>query len=211
MKNRLLLLFLFGLSFSGLAQEEDLELWGSLKFSKKVSKIAKFEIEEQVRWADSISIYKKSFTNLSFEYKLHKRHALSINLRHIENADNEKFARLGLDINSDLKLYKKILSFSQRIRVQKSWDEQNYLDKSCFRTKWGLAWKNIFASPYLDQEFFWDLQNIQELDKQRTTFGLVINISPQFRMKFFVRKQSELNRKSPDQITVIGFGSHYKF
>jgi hypothetical protein len=192
MKNSLLLLLLLGISFSSLAQEKDLEFWGSLKFSKKVSKIAKFEIEEQVRWDDSISSYKKSFTNFSFEYKLNKRHALAINLRHTENADNEKFARLGIDLHSDLRLYKKILSFSQRIRVQKSWDEQNYLDKSYFRTKWSLAWKSIFASPYLDQEFFWHLQNIEELDKQRTTFGLAINISPKFRMKFFCQKTKRI-------------------
>lgn len=211
MRNSLFLLFLLGLSFVTIAQQEDLELWGSLKFTKKVSKKGKFEFEEQVRWSDSISSYKKSFTNLSYEYKLHKRHAISINLRHTENADNEKFARLGLDLQSDLKLYKKIMLLCQRIRVQKSWDERNYLDKFYFRAKWGLVWKGKFASPYLDQEFFWKAQNAQEIDKQRTTFGMAINISSQFRMKFFVRKQRELNRKSPDQITVIGFGSHYKF
>jgi hypothetical protein len=211
MRNSLFLLFLLGLSFVTIAQQEDLELWGSLKFTKKVSKKGKFEFEEQVRWSDSISSYKKSFTNLSYEYKLHKRHAISINLRHTENADNEKFARFCLDLQSDLKLYKKIMLLCQRIRVQKSWDERNYLDKFYFRAKWGLVWKGKFASPYLDQEFFWKAQNAQEIDKQRTTFGLAINISSQFRMKFFVRKQRELNRKSPDQITVIGFGSHYKF
>ncbi len=211
MKNSLLFLFLFCLSFSIFAQENDLELWGSIKFSKKVSKNGKFVIEEQIRWADSISLYKKSFTNLSYEYKLHKRHVLAINLRHTQNVDNDRYARLGLDLKSEFNAYKKILFVEQRIRVQKSWNEQNFLEKYYFRAKWGLAWRNSSVSPFINQELFWDAQNSILMDKQRSTFGLVIYISSQFRMKFFVRKQRELNRNSPDHETIIGIGSHYKF
>ena len=41
------------------AQNEDLQLWGSLKFSKKVNSKLRFELREQIRWADSLSTYKK--------------------------------------------------------------------------------------------------------------------------------------------------------
>ena len=70
MRYKLLLILFALLPVLSFAQDEDLELWGSMKFSKKLTKKFRFELEEQIRWADSLSQYKKNFTDLGFKYKL---------------------------------------------------------------------------------------------------------------------------------------------
>ena len=74
MRFKLSLLILVLPPLFSIAQNKDLELWGSMKFSKKLTKKIRFELEEQIRWADSLSQYKKNFTNLGVKYKVHKKH-----------------------------------------------------------------------------------------------------------------------------------------
>ena len=76
MRYKLLLILFALLPVLSFAQDEDLEFWGSIKFSKKLTKKFRFELEEQIRWADSLRLYKKNFTDLGFKYKLHKRHSI---------------------------------------------------------------------------------------------------------------------------------------
>ena len=51
MRYKLILILFVLLPVLSFAQDEDLELWGSIKFSKKLTKKIRFELEEQIRWA----------------------------------------------------------------------------------------------------------------------------------------------------------------
>ena len=172
MKYKLFLLVFTLLPFVSFAQDEDLELWGSMKFSKKLTKKFRFELEEQIRWADSLSQYKKNFTDLGFKYKLHKRHSLMLHLRLVDEVDDGKYMRYHIDANSDFIRSNFPLVFEQRIRFQKSWDADGVLDKKFFRLKWGFAYKNKELSPYIAHEYFWRLMEENSLSKQRSTIGI---------------------------------------
>jgi len=211
MRYKLLLILFAFLPVLSFAQDEDLELWGSMKFSKKLTKKIRFELEEQIRWADSLSQYKKNFTDLGFKYKLHKKHSLSLHLRLVDEVDEDKYLRYHIDANSDFTRSNFPLVFQQRLRFQKSWDTYGVLDKKFFRLKWGFALKNKIVSPYIAHEYFWRMMDENFLSKQRSTIGISWIMSDALKMKLFLRNQKDLNEENPDKLGVIGYGMHYKF
>tara|TARA_A100000164_G_scaffold66876_1_gene55524 strand:- start:65 stop:700 length:636 start_codon:yes stop_codon:yes gene_type:complete len=211
MRYKLLLILFALLPVLSFAQDEDLELWGSIKFSKKLTKKFRFELEEQIRWADSLSQYKKNFTDLGFKYKLHKRHSLELHLRLVDEVDEDKYMRYHVDANSDFTRSNFPLVFEQRLRFQKSWDEDGVLDKKFFRLKWGCALKNKAVSPYIAHEYYWRLMEENSLSKQRSTIGISWSMGNALKMKLFLRNQKDLNEENPDKLGIIGYGMHYKF
>jgi len=211
MRCKLSLLILVLLPLFSIAQNKDLELWGSMKFSKKLTKKIRFELEEQIRWADSLSQYKKNFTNLGVKYKVHKKHFLSLNLRLVDEVDELKYMRSHVDLNSDFDLNHLPLVFNQRLRFQQAWDSEGALDKTYVRSKWGLVMKSKFITPYIAHEFYWQIIESKSLDKQRSTIGVTWDMSDDMKMKLFLRRQTEINKKNPDILSIIGFGTHYKF
>jgi len=211
MKNKFLLFFLALLPLFSMAQNEDLELWSSVKFSKKINSKLRFELEEQVRWADSISVYKKNYTDIGISYKAFKGHSLSANLRLVNQADNEKHFRAHMDLNSSINVKKLSIVLKQRIRIQQSWDELGAYDKTYFRSKWGIEMKTDFINPYIAHEFYWKLDQQTNLDQQRSTLGISWNMSEDIKTKLFLRKENEINKNKPDKLSIIGIGARYKF
>ena len=192
------------------AQNEDLQLWGSLKFSKKVNSKIRFELQEQVRWEDSLSQYKKNFTDLGFKYKLTRSHSLGLNVRVVNEFEEDKYMRMNLDFNSEYNLKKKPLSLKQRLRLQQSWDSIGERDKTSLRAKWAVALKRKLLNPYISHEIYWKMATTREIKQRRSTIGISWSMMGKLKMKLFIRSQKEFNNKNPDQLQVIGFGVHYK-
>lgn len=211
MKHKLLLVLTLFICFSALAQKEDMELWGSVKFSKKVSSKFRFELEEQVRWADSISTYKKNFTDVGIRYKLNKYHGFSTSIRIVDEAEEDKYMRFHLDQFSSINFGFAPLALKQRLRYQQAWNSIGEKDKTLFRAKWSLSMRNKHIDPYLAHEYYWDITTSNYLSKQRSTLGLSWNLSKDLKFKLFLRTQKELNIKKPDSLKIIGIGTHYKF
>jgi len=210
MKNKILLVLLCLVPLTLFAQNDDLELWSSLKFSKKVNSKFKFELQEQVRWADSLSQYQKNFTELGVKFKALKSHYLGLNLRFVNEFEQDKYMRINADLNSDFKLKNSPISFEQRLRIQQSWDALGKLDKKQLRGKWGVILKTKFLEPFIAHEVFWKLAETNELSKQRSTVGMGWDMIDKLKMKLFLRSQKQYNRKNPEQVKIIGFGLHYK-
>ena len=211
MRYKLHLILLTILPFLSFAQDEDLEFWGSMKFSKKLTKKFRFELEEQIRWADSLRLYKKNFTDLGLKFKPHKRHSLALHLRLVDEVDEDKYMRYHIDANSHFTSSNFPIVFQQRLRFQKSWNPEGVFDKKFFRLKWGFAFKNKVVSPYLAHEYFWRLMEENSLSKQRSTLGISWSMGDDLKMKLFLRNQKDLNEEDPDKLGVIGYGLHYKF
>jgi hypothetical protein len=212
MKLKLLFSFVLLSSIFAHAQKEDLELWGSVKFSKKVSPKFRFELEEQVRWADSISVYKKNFTDIGLRYKWHKRHSISTHFRVVDEAEKDKTIRFNIDQSSTLYIKKISLSLKQRLRYQQSWDELSEKDKTLVRAKWSCNTSEFdHLNPYIAHEFYWDITDETTLSKQRTTLGVSWEISKDLKFQLFWRMQKERNVNKPKSLKIIGLGTHYKF
>ena len=210
MKNRLLLLLLILLPLISFAQNEDLQLWGSVKFSKKVNSKIRFEFQEQIRWEDSLSLYKKNFTEFGFKYKIKKSHTLGTNVRYVSEFEKDKYIRMNVDLNSEYSPNRFPLTFKQRIRWQQSWDSTGLRDKTQFRSKWTLALKNKLIVPYLSHELFWKIATEKIMSKKRSTLGVSWSMMDRMKMKLFLRSQDQLNNDNPESIKVIGFGVYYK-
>ena len=211
MRYKLHLILLTILPFLSFAQDEDLEFWGSMKFSKKLTKKFRFELEEQIRWADSLRLYKKNFTDLGLKFKPHKRHSLALHLRLVDEVDEDKYMRYHIDANSHFTSSNFPVVFQQRLRFQKSWNPEGVFDKKFFRLKWGFALKNKVVAPYIAHEYYWRLMEENSLSKQRSTIGISWSMGDDLKMKLFLRNQKDLNEEDSDKLGVIGYGLHYKF
>lgn len=211
MKTRLLLFFLALSPLISVAQNEDLELWSSVKFIKKINAKLRFELEEQIRWADSISVYKKNYTNLGISYKVFNEHSLSANLRLVNKVNNDNYFRAHVDLSSAVDVKKLSIILKQRLRIQQSWDELGAYDKTYFRSRWGIEMKTKFINPYITHEFYWKLDQQANLDQQRSTIGISWNMSEDIKTKLFLRKENEINKNNPDKLSIIGVGARYKF
>jgi hypothetical protein len=192
------------------AQNEDLQLWGSLEFSKKVNSKLRFELREQIRWADSLSQYNKNFTEIGVRYSIRKAHSLTLNTRVVNELDEDKYVRMNVDFSSDYNLKNKLFSLKQRLRFQQSWDSFGDRDKTHFRVKWGISLERKLINPYLSHELYWKLATTNEFNQRRSTLGISWSMMDKLKMKVFLRSQKEFNNKNPDQLQIIGFGVHYK-
>ena len=210
MKNKLILFLVFLSPLTALSQNDDLELWGSVKFSKKVSSKFRFELQEQTRWEDSLRQYQKNFTDLGLKYNVLKGHSLGLNVRFVNEFEQEKYLRMNLDLNSEYDLKNSPITLEQRVRLQQSWDAMGEPNKTHIRGKWGLGLKTKFLNPYLSHEVYWKMAASNELSKKRTTLGVSWSLVDKLKMKVFLRSQKEFNRKKPEQVQIIGFGIHYK-
>jgi len=210
MKSKITLLLLLILPFAAFAQKEDFQLWGSLKFSKKVNSKIRFELQEQIRWDDSLSQQQKNFTDLGLKYKIRKAHSLGLNVRIVNEFEEAKNIRMNLDFSSEYSPSGASISLKQRLRLQQSWKDDGEIDNMHFRTKWGIALKNKFINPYFSHEIYWKMAAINELSKKRFTLGLSWEMMKKLKMKMFVRSQRQQNKKNPDHLQILGFGLHYK-
>ena len=210
MKNKLILFLVFLTPFASLAQNDDLELWSSVKFSKKVSSKFRFELQEQIRWEDSFRQYQKNFTDLGLKYKVLKGQSLGLNVRFVNEFEQEKYLRMNLDLNSEYELKNSPIILEQRVRLQQSWDAMGEPNKTHLRGKWAVGLKTKFLNPYLSHEVYWKMAAINELSKKRSTLGVSWSLIDKLKMKVFLRSQKEFNRKKPQQVQIIGFGIHYK-
>ena len=210
MKSKIVLVFLLILPFAAFAQKDDLQLWGSVKFSKKVNSKIRFELQEQIRWEDSLSQQQKNFTDLGFKYKLTKAHSLGLNVRIVNEIEEDKNIRMNLDFSSAYSPSGISISLKQRVRLQQSWKDDGEIDNMHFRTKWSIAVKNKFINPYFSHEIYWKMAAINELSKKRFTLGISWEMMKKLKMKIFVRSQRQQNKNNPDQIQILGFGLHYK-
>lgn len=211
MRCRIVLFLALLTTFSVQSQEEDLELWSSIKFSKKVNSKLRFIIEEQIRWSDSIRVYKKNFTDVGLKLKLHKRHSLSAHFRLNSDANREKKTRSHIDFCSDFDIDKLDLIFKQRLRLQQSWDEVGEVEKQYFRSKLGVEFKTKFIRPFLSHEFYWRIDQQYLMNQQRSTIGLSWDMFDDVKSKVFFRTENEMNQTKPDKLSIIGLGVHYKF
>jgi len=210
MKNKLLLLLVFTLPLLSFAQNEDLQLWGSLKFSKKVNSKLRFELRDQIRWADSLSQYKKNFIDIGFRYNLRKAHSLGLNVRIVNEFEEDKYTRMNFDFSSVYSFKNYPISLKQRLRIQQSWDSMGELDKTHLRAKWAIALKSKLINPYISHELYWKMAATNEFNQRRSTIGITWSMMDKLKMKLFLRSQKEFNNKNPDQLHIIGFGVHYK-
>lgn len=210
MKNKALLIILF-LPCVLFAQDKDVELWASVKFSKKLTKYLRFELQEQIRWADSLRQYDKNFSQWGVKYKVLKSHTLGLSLRFVDPAEKDKYMRMNFDLSSSKKFEKIPFSLKHRFRYQQSWDVFGAADESYLRSKLGIQFRRKIISPYLAIEYYYQLDGINEFKKKRNTLGLQWALNEDMKMEFFLRDQEELNKKKKDQVVILGCGMHYKF
>lgn len=224
----LLNILLFSVFFMGITNaqtegEKDWASWNIIGIEYKLNKKWSFELEEQLRLKENISVIDNYFTQLSAEYKLFKNFKLGGGLRYIRKNDNqgniqgyENHFRFNLDATYKHKIND--LTVSYRLRYQNknelgvSYDEGDYANQNIrFKTAVKYDFKNWNFDPKFSAEIFNKFQEGNEngFNKYRLTLGTDYKIKNFGKVGVFYRMEKELNVDFPDVTSIVGLKYTY--
>jgi len=120
MKLRLIIsIAVFSILFTVKGQKPtDFELWTGASVKLKLNKRFKVDVEQQVRFNDTISSLKKTFTELGLKYQMNKSIAFKVNYRFVIRPTKSNQNRISLDAYYHWDKKKFPLSFDYRLRFQ---------------------------------------------------------------------------------------------
>lgn len=201
-------LLLVVLPFCLIAQKpSDLELWtgGTLNF--KFSKNFSLDVTENVRFNNSISTYKKSFTELGLKIKLNDKFSIKPSYRAILGLNSSIDHRIFFDGNYKLNKKGFPLSLSYRMRVQ----HQFVSAKTYLRNKIKLGYNfTKLVDPFVAYEAFFRFNSKNEFRVSRLTFGLEWRINKKLEVTSYFRLQDDIFIKNPERQNIIGLMVEYK-
>ncbi len=195
------LMGMHSIAFGG-ASEVDDQLWASATITKDVSSHFTLEIEQQFRYRDQYSIMNKSISQFSIVGEATDFFKVSVAYRYtnIEDAIARRWQLAGTST-----LRKKKLRASHRLQYQSERSSESDTEEQ-LRNKLTLRyslWSRI--APYIEYEWF-HLMGEKELiwRKYRAAAGIRINVPGPHVVKLYLRKQQQVNRKSPDRQNIVG-------
>jgi len=202
------ILFFLVTHFSSAQRPTDFELWTGGEVGVKLNKKFDVSLSEQVRFNDTISSLKKSFTELGIKYKVGKHFSLKGNYRFIIPPAQNSLHRLALDANYSWKKKGKPLSFNYRLRGQHQFGKQRTYIRN--KVKFGYNMTKL-VDPFVAYEIFFRLNGKNEFRVSRLTAGLDWKITKKFEITTYYRLQDDIFIKSPERQHIFGLMMSYKF
>ena len=198
------LLFIY---FSSLvfARVDDNELWVSFGLEKDLSKKTVLEFEQQVRFKDDLTSFKKTFSEIVLLYKITKNIRYSGGYRVIAFTDR---VATRLSVNGYYKNSIGLSSYTFRLRVQREIDPTENLPENHIRSRLMVRYplKRMFR-PYLSGEIFYRLEKQDNRwVKHRLTVGVRTKLKRIVSAKLFYRLQKEINVSNPESVSIWGIG-----
>ncbi len=229
-KHLCLFMLLLSVLFSNTiyAQTEDsknLNLWSSVEIEYKLNKKWSFELAEQLRLKEDISLVDEYFTELQTEYSVNKNFSLAGGLRFIRQNDTEgniQGYENHLRFQFDAKYKHKINDFKldYRLRYQNkndlsvSSEDGDYANQH-IRFKTGIEYniKNWKLDPQFSAEIYNHFEKGEAggFDKYRLTFGTDYDMKEYGKIGLYYRIEKELNVNLPETTNIIGLSYKYTF
>lgn len=192
----------------------DTELWSGLAVKMKVNKKWKIELEEQIRFKDSIKTLKSSFTELSARYKINKQFSLKAGYRYSIRYGYRQRNRNRMALFLYYNFERDELPISIQIRSGFQNDIEDYngqlLSYSRNRIK-------VNYNPFKDVESFFSYESFyrfnskNEFRTNRFTGGLSLEINKALDLTGFYRVEQEINVDEPERQHIIGLMLTYSF
>lgn len=186
----------------------DYELWTGASLKFKLSKKLNLSVAEQVRFNDTISSVKKSFTEIGLKYKIANGFSLKGNYRLIVPPGKTILHRIAIDGNYSWKKKGYPLSVNYRLRLQHQFGKQRTYMRNKVKLDYNLT---KLVDPFVAYEVFFRFNGKNEFRVSRLTVGLDWKITKKFEVSTFYRLQDDIFIKSPERQHVLGLVLAYKF
>ena len=183
----------------------DTELWTGGTFKLRLNKNFRIDIEEQLRFNDTISSRKSSFTEFGLKYRINKRWALKGNYRYVVRPTNNNKSRFSLDTYYSWSKKKKPISIQYRLRLQDAKESNTGRKSTHIRNKITVGYNLAkLVDPSISYEIYYRLNQKNEFRTWRLTGGLDWRISKQIDLTTFYRYQKEINVNNPEAQHILG-------
>ena len=195
-----------------IAQETiDTELWAGATFELQLNNKFRIEIEQQVRFNDTLSSFKNTFTEPGLRYKLNKHIAFKVKYRYIVRSNDDNRSRISFSGYYGWSKKKFPLSFQYRLKFQDT-KEQNTGKKFTFlRNKFTIQYNlSKKADPFLAYEHFYKFNKKNEPRAWRFTAGFDWKLIKSLELSTFYRYEEEMNVKKPEAQHIIGIMFTYE-
>jgi len=162
-------------------------------------------MEEQLRFNDTISSLKLSFTQFGFRYTLKNHIFFKTLYRYIVRPEKNNRQRWTFDIAYKWKKKGFPLSVDYRLRFEDE-RETSSGDKFTFlRNKLTCSYNlSRPADPFVAYEPFYRFNHKNELRNLRFTTGIVWRLGKQIDMKTFYRIEKTINVNNPERDNIFG-------
>ena len=208
-RNSFLLLLICTISVY--SQQNDFQIWSSIKISKKIYKRTNLSVKEGLRFRENASIYTKSFTDIKLSHRIKKTDfELSAAYRFIEVVNTNFIIdynnRYYFDFSSKYKFNR--FKFSLRDRFQLQGNNSNYT--AIFRQKTEVSYnvRKTPFEPFVQLELFINFN--QQFEKLRYTTGFSYPIMKDLDATIFYRIQDDLITDIPKNLYILGSSISYK-
>ena len=219
----ILLFFLIssGYLIKAAAQLHDVGGMAALSLAKDFGRSASVDLEQEFRFDDSFSSFKRSTTSAGLSYTLIRdllKASAGYDLQY-RNEDNfyEMRHRFSLALNAERKYMR--YDFKFRTRMQSTYRDENIGDYK-FNPKY--VWRNkaeveysffqLPLKPYLSGELLCPINSKHGFfaDEYRITLGAKYRVSRRNYLDLWLRFDQEIQQVAPENILYIGVGWKYK-
>jgi len=197
------------------SEQKGTQIWTDASMEFKIYDSWDITLSEEMRYTDSdLSYY---HTDIGFSSKtLIKGTKVGLNYRLYRNKNSkDKWSRVqSPHINFTLydNLFK--LPVSNRFRFQ-FLDKKNASDMWVFRNKTTIKLDDIFSignfKPYLSNEFFMNLYDDTQINRNRISSGLSYKINKNVKTRIFYLLQTTKGNNEWSNLDVLGFSLNFKF
>ncbi len=183
----------------------DMELWTGGTFRLTIHKKLQLDLQEQVRFNDTISTLKKSFTQFRVRYSINKFVGFGASYRFSVYPQSKNRSRIMLDGYFALKKKDFPLSLSYRLRFQHENKLNSTKRYTYWRNKFTLKYKmSKLVNPFVAYELFYRFNSRNEFRAYRLTAGLKWSLFKGFNMSTYYRYEKEMNVKAPVASHIFG-------
>ncbi|HEX8529470.1 MAG TPA: DUF2490 domain-containing protein [Cytophagales bacterium] len=194
------------------------EFWTGLTLRARVTKLVSAQVEQQVRFAETIGAYKSTVTEASLRLRPWEHLGAALSYRFTDRsgsgrADDNDRQRWSADGFYTLGSGDTQWLFAHRVRYQqaRTAGEADGEAKTYVRNRLQLAYNlTKRVQPYVSTEFFYRLDGRNENQLNRYTLGLETRIGKKFTLDTFFRVEKERNVKYPETAFVVGVTGLYR-
>tara|TARA_A100000164_G_scaffold121677_1_gene107546 strand:- start:1347 stop:1985 length:639 start_codon:yes stop_codon:yes gene_type:complete len=205
------LFFLIFFSFSSLAQENDFQIWNTLKLKKKINKSFTTDLKYGLRYRENASLISNQFIDLRVKYRENKRWSYAIGYRSISDysisSNIQQKGRLYLDAYYSKKIKRYFIDLRSRLLTQGN----SYSSKEVFRQKFKLSYniRKTKLEPSLAIELFYNFDN--SFYKVRNSLELAHPINKKLDFSLVYKIEHEFNMNDPMTLFIFEPKISYRF
>ena len=198
------------------AQDSNTAWWPAVKVEKQFTKKFSLMLEHEIRYFTSLNEVDRFGTSIEGDYSFFKKWNVGLAYSWLYSHDIDE------DVYVNRNRYYLYLRFKQkagnwsfyiREKFQSTYrDEDNestkYNPKNALRSKVEVAYKikSISLTPYINGQLRYRLNHPtnNELDQYRWSVGAEYKFSKRISADLYFQKEGDLNKKKPDETSIIG-------